>query len=227
MARGPFQGTFQPNARPTVATAPDAIVYINGEGDIIGCPQCSKRFDLNKYITAIQTDLSVDSCPGSANISMSIPRHTIDDFYFDGNPIITPMMEVEIYAKGYYLVEGLPQYYPIFWGLVTEVSDNYSNGEHTVSIHCADILKWWELCKICINPAYTAPAGQQGRSLVGNVFEQANPYDIIFTLASQSFGDVIVATGSMKTLIREATDKQTFNASLTDMMLYWEKRFAK
>ena len=227
MARGPFQGTFQPNARPTVATAPDALVYFNGEAEAIGCPECSRTFDFNKYITSIQTDLSVNSSPGSASISLAIPRHSIDDFYFDGNPVLTPMMEVEIFAKGYYLVEGLPQYYPIFWGLVTDVSDNYSNGEHTVSISCADILKWWEICQININPAYTAPTGQLGMSLVGNVFAQKNPYDIIFTLASQSFGDVLVGTGSMNTLIREATGRQTFDAALSDMMLYWQKRFAK
>lgn len=227
MARGPFQGTFQPNARATVATAPDALVYFNGEADVVGCPQCSRTLDFNKYITSIQTDLSVDSSPGSANISLAVPRHSIDDFYFDGNPVIVPMMEVEIFAKGYYLVEGIPQYYPIFWGLVTEVSDNYSSGEHTVSIHCADILKWWDLCRMNINPAHSAPSGQQGMTITGNVFTQANPYDIIFTLACQSFGDVIVATGSMNTLIQEATQRPTFDAALSDMMLYWEKRFAR
>lgn len=224
MARGPFQGTFQPNLRPTVATAPDAIVHINGEAEIAGCPQCNRSFDLNKYITSIQTDLSVDSVPGSANISLSVPRHSIDDFYFDGTPVITAMMEVEIFAKGYYLVEGLPQYYPIFWGLVTEVSDNYSGGEHTVSIHCADILKWWELCKTNINPAAIGVTGDQGRNLKGNVFASKSAYDIIFTLASQSFGDVLIGTGSVQNFIRDTAET---NRALTDMTLYWEKRFSK
>lgn len=227
MARGPFQGTFQPNLRPTVVTAPDALVFINGEQEAISCPKCSRSFNFNKYITSITTDLSVESSPGSASIAMAIPRHTIDDFYFDGNPIITPMMEVEIYAKGYYLVEGVPQYYPMFWGLVTEVTDNYSSGEHTVSINCSDILKWWELCKMNINPAYTAPVGQQGRSIQGNVFAQTNPYDMIFSLAIQSFGDVIVGTGSLNNLVRESGQRATFDASLSDIMLYWEKRFSR
>ena len=224
MARGPFQGTFQPNARPTVATAPDAVVYINGETEIAGCPQCSRTFDVNKYVTSIQTDLSVDSVPGSANISLSIPRHSVDDFYFDGNPVITTMMEVEIFVKGNYLVEGLPQYYPIFWGLITEVQDNYSGGEHTVSLHCADILKWWELCKTNINPAALGQPGDQGRNLLGNVFASQNAYDIIFTLATQSFGDVLVGTGSIQNLIRDTAET---SAALTDMTLYWERRFSK
>lgn len=227
MARGPYQGTFIPNVRQTVVTAPDGIVYINGEQEVLGCPQCTRTFDLNRYITSIQVDLNVDSAPGSASISLSIPRHTVDDFYFDGNPIITPMMEVEIYAKGYYLVEGLPQYYPIFWGLVTEVSDNYSGGEHTVSISCADILKWWELCKMNINPAFTQPAGQFGRNRQNNIFAATNPYDIIFTLALQSFGDVMLATGSFNQFVADTRQKESINAALGDIMNYWERRFSR
>lgn len=227
MARSPFSGTYQPNVRPTIVTAPDAVVYINGEAEVIGCPQCNRFFDFNKYITSVQVDLSIDSVPGSASLSLSVPRHTIDDFYFDGNPVITPMMEVEIYAKGYYLVEGLPQYYPIFWGVVTEVSDDYSSGEHTVSIHCADILKWWEICKMNINPAFTAPSGQQGRNIFGNVFFGSNPYDVIWSLALQSYGDVLVGTGSLISLVKEQSQRATFDAVLSDLMLYWEQRFSR
>jgi hypothetical protein len=226
MARGPYQGTFQPNARPTVVTAPDAIVHINGQTEISGCPQCSRSFDLNKFITSIQTDLGIDSVPGSASISLAIPRHAIDDFYFDGVPVITTMMEVEIYAKGHFLVEGMPQYYPIFWGMITEVQDNYSSGEHTVSLHCADILKWWEISKINTNPAVAAAAGDQGRSLVGNVFAEKNAYDIIYTLASQSIGgDVLIAQGSMQNFIRDEPER--VNAAMADMMAYWKQRFTK
>jgi len=227
MARGPYQGTFLPNVRPTIVTAPDAIVFINGEQEVVSCPQCSRSFDFNRYITSIQTDLSVESVPGSASIQLSIPRHTIDDFYFDGTAIITPMMEVEIYAKGYYLVEGIPQYYPIFWGIITEVTDNYSGGEHTVSISCSDILKWWELCQMNINPAYTVPAGQRGRNMGQNVYAQTNPYDIIFSLAFQSFGDIVVGTGSLNQLVKETAQRPVFDAALADLMGYWQQRFSR
>lgn len=227
MSRGPFQGNWQPNVRPTVVTAPDAVVYINGESDVIGCSTCKRKFDFNKYITSIQVDLSVESVPGSANISLSIPRHAIEDFYFDGVPILTPMMEIEIYAKGYYLVEGVPQYYPIFWGMIGDVSDNYSSGEHTVSISCHDILKWWEICRMNVNPAFTASSGQQGRSIFGNVFFGKNPYDVIWSLAQQSFGDVIIGTGSLISLYKEGQQQKTFNAALSDIMLYWAQRFRK
>lgn len=227
MARGPFQGTYRPGVRPTVVTAPDALVYINGESDLIGCPQCKRKFDLNKYITSVQVDLNVDSPPGSASINLSVPRHTIDDLYFDGNLLLVPMMEVEIYAKGYYLIEGLPQYYPIFWGMITEVSDSYSGGEHSISINCSDILKWWELCKMNINPAFTQPEGSQGRNIFGNVFFGMNPYDIIWTLAQQAFGDVVVGSGSLTSFYKEPTQKQTFATALGDIQRYWQQRFGR
>lgn len=222
----PFVGAFQPNLRPTVVHAPDALVYINGELGVPGCPDCKRTFDFNKYITSITVDLNIDSAPGSASISLAVPRHTIDDFYFDGNPIVTPMMEVEIYAKGYYLLEGIPQYYPIFWGLITEVSDNYSGGAHTVSIACSDILKWWELCKMNVNPALTAP-GAKSLSLFQNTYSGMNPFDIIFSLAEQSFGDVIVGTGSLITSYREQNQTATFDVALSDICLYWQQRFSK
>ena len=227
MARGPFQGTYQAGLRPTVVTAPDALVYINGELDLTGCPTCHRKFDLGQYITSIQVDLSVESAPGSASISLSIPRHSIDDFYFDGSPIICPMMEVEIFAKGYYTLEGLPQYYPIFWGLVTEVGNSYSSGEHTVSIHCADILKWWEICKMNINPAYTQSAGQMGRSIFQNVFYGTNPFDVIWSLAQNAMGDVMQGSGSLITLVKEQAQRSTFTSAMSDIMRYWETRFSK
>ncbi len=228
MPRGPYQGTFQPNSRPTVVTGPDILVYINGETDVIGCPSCRRRFDFNAYITTVQVDLSVESSPGSASINLALPRHSIDEFYFEGNPLITEMMEVEIFAKGYYLVEGVPQYYPIFWGLITEIGDDYDNGEHTISIQCADILKWWELCKMNINPAFTGAAGQQGRSIFGNVFFGMNPFDVIWTCAQQAFGDVVVGSGSLISLVKEqGAQKQVFQEALSDIMGYWEERFSR
>lgn len=159
---------------------------------------------------------------------MTVPAHTLDEFLVDGDPIITPMMEVEIYSKGYFLVEGVPQYYPIFWGMVTEVSGSYSEGNHTYTISCSDILKWWELCQVNINLAFTSPVGTQlGRNIFGNVFFGKNPFDVIWTLCLQSMGDVIVGTSSLTSLYKDAAQGAVFKDTLTDMMLYWEERFSR
>ena len=229
MARSPFQGTWIAGIRPTVVQKPDTIVKLNGELDLLGCPSCRKRVDWNKYITSVQTDLNIESCPGSATISMSVPAHSVDDVFYEGEILITEMMEVEIFDKGAFLVEGLPQYYPTFWGMVVDVTTAYSAGVYTINITCADILKWWELCQMNINPAFTGPGGktQMGRSIFGNVLFGTNPYDMIWTLAQQSFGDVVVGTGSLTSLHKDGQQQKTFNAAFGDMMLYWQDRFSR
>ena len=227
MARSPFQGTYNPYAKPTVVQAPDARVFINGEQDIQGCPSCHRRFDLGNYITSVTINLDVDSAPGSASVSLSMPKHALDDIMVDGVCVISPMMEIEVYGKGFFLVEGMPQYYPIFWGLITGVTDSYSGGAYTIEIACADILKWWEICRMNINPAFTAPSGQLGTSIFGNVLFGTNPYDLIFSLAQMSFGDVIMGTGSLVSLVKENAQQATFTAAMGDIMHYWTTRFSR
>ena len=207
--------------------APDARVFINGEQDIQGCPSCHRRFDLGNYITSVTINLDVDSAPGSASVSLSMPKHALDDIMVDGVCVISPMMEIEVYGKGFFLVEGMPQYYPIFWGLITGVTDSYSGGAYTIEIACADILKWWEICRMNINPAFTAPSGQLGTSIFGNVLFGTNPYDLIFSLAQMSFGDVIMGTGSLVSLVKENAQQATFTAAMGDIMHYWTTRFSR
>ncbi len=228
MARSPFQGTWRDGVRPTVVTAPDAIVYINGQTDLVACTKCRRSFDINKYVTSVQVDLNVNNAPGSASFALSIPRHSIDDFIVDGEPILSNMMEVEMYAKGYYLVNGLPQYYPIFWGMITDVSDGYSSGENTFNVSCADILKWWDLSRMNINPAMTQAAGQLGANYeTGNVFDGCNVYDVMWTLAQQSMGDILQAKGSLTSVTREELNLPTFLGMRKDIMAYWNARFGK
>lgn len=227
MARSPFQGTYQDGIKPTILQAPDAKVKLNGEFSILSCSGCGKRFNLNRYITNITTSLDIDSVPGSASFTLTVPRHIVEDFYSNGDPIILPMMEVEIYGKGAFLVEGLPRYYPMFWGVVTEISDSYSGGFHTFNVSCNDILKWWELSFMNTNPAYTQPQGQFGRDYIKGSLFNANVYDVIWTLAQQAMGDVIQAVGSQRDVFRENLNPAMFERAYQGIVRYWTERFAK
>src|SRR5271157_2866940 len=92
-----FAGTWSQNARPYVVLAPDAYVSFMGQTSVIGCGQCVRRVNFNKYITGINTDGNIESPPGSANINMAIPDTEKEPFYVDGQFLIAPMMEVEIF----------------------------------------------------------------------------------------------------------------------------------
>jgi hypothetical protein len=221
-----FRGSYK--QRNVSRTAPDAFVKINGHVNLAQCSGCDKVFDINPYISSISTDLNIDSVPGSATIQLAIPRHDINNFYADGKFIIQEMMEVEIFIKGHFLVYGVPQYYPVFWGLVTQINEGFSSGENTVSLSCADILKWWEKTRLNVNPSwYEAGMTKFGNiALFGNMFAGSNPYDVIFSLNRNISGDMFVGLQSLS-----ATEpdffKQSGKLAIASIMAYWRQRFAR
>ena len=53
-----------------------------------------------------------------------------------------------------------------------------------------------------------------------------NPFDIIWHLAQQAFGDIVVGAGSLVSTVRDAPGQNTvFSGALSDIMAYWTSRF--
>lgn len=229
MRRSAFRGNWIPNKRPYVTLTPDVFVAIQGETSVIGCGECRREININDYVTGISTEASIDSAPGSATINLSVPDTDVNNFYVDGQLVIIPMMEVEIYAKGYFLIGGFPQYYRIFWGLVSSVSKSWSGGTTTISINCKDILRWWELTMVTINPAYTESFGGSagGYQLWQNQFAAMNPATIIIKLAREAMGDFSLIAGSFQSFQPEkGPEGPVIGSYAKDVMAYWQLKFA-
>ncbi|KKL29035.1 hypothetical protein LCGC14_2369160, partial [marine sediment metagenome] len=174
-----------------------ATGVIIGETTVIGCGECRRKVNFNKYVTGISTEGSVDSPPGSGSVVLSIPDNDVNEFYVDGQFTIIPMMEIEFFAKGYFTVGGFPQYYRIFWGLVSSVSKTWSNGVTTINISCRDILRWWEITNVILQPGFLEAGNSAGGwNLFQNRFSGANPYVVIITLGREAMGDFSHTTGS-------------------------------
>ncbi len=229
MRKSAWRGTWQPNKRPYITVAPDAYVALQGETSVIGCGECQRKVNFNDYVTSISTEASVDSPPGSATVQLSIPDNDVNDFYVNGQLLIQPMMEIEIYAKGYYLVGGFPQYYRIFWGVVSNVSKAWSNGTTSISVSCKDILRWWELTNATTNPAFLEAGGSSagGYQLFQNQFSGQNPYTTIVQLARDSMGDFFYQTGSFTSFTPEKGPEQPVTGEfMKDIMAYWQLKFS-
>ncbi len=222
-----FRGTWSPNKRPYLSLAPDVYVSVQGQTTVIACGECQRKIDVNKYVTGVQVDASVDSPPGTATITMSVPDVDVNEFYVDGQLVLISMMEIEIFAKGYYTVGGFPQYYRTFWGLISSVSKTWSNGVTTISITCKDILRWWELTNFTTNPAFLdIGKSQSNYNLYGNFFSGANPYTVIIALAKEAMGDFSLTTGSFLSFRPEFGAEQGVVASYAkDIMAYWQLKF--
>ncbi len=224
-----FRGTWQPNRRPYITMAPDVYISLQGETSVIACGECRRTVNFNDYLTGVNTEASVDSPPGSATVNLSIPDNDVNQFYVDGQFIIIPMMEIEIFSKGYYLVGGFPQYYRIFWGIVSSVTKDWSGGTTTITISCRDILRWWELTNITINPAFLESFGSSagGYQLWQNQFAGLNPYTVIIQLARESMGDFSLNTSSFTSFLPEkGPESGVFGSFAKDIMTYWQYKFS-
>lgn len=104
----PYIGTATLD-RKVVKHTPDALVYLNGDLTIPGCPKCKKSIDVQKYLTQVSVDAGVDPSGASANFTLSIPLHHEQSFARDAKFILRPGLEVHVYMRGYFPVQGLYQ----------------------------------------------------------------------------------------------------------------------
>jgi hypothetical protein len=253
----------------TAQLAPDALVFINGDEKL--ADKDGNIYYIRNDITDINTSLNIDSTPGTAGFTISIPDHKIQryskDKVIDANTkksilyqSLKIMSEVEIYMKGRFPREKEDKtleypYYPIFWGVITSITENYSDGSHNVSVSCADILRWWQITNMVFNPSIVSSKEQffvenpdltkdkqdtymqggviqtDGRDLTiyANIFANKNAFEIMHELSKTSMRDILPLLNSLDAAI-STPDKIGFNlteTALKEIMLYWEKRLSQ
>jgi len=210
-----------------------------------------KGLEIRGGITSMNVNLAL-SPPGAskATIEVIAPQYKglHEDYYItmpNGTrmPYFAPMMEVKIYMKGRFLDEATnyrPQYYPVFWGLITEVTESYSGGVSTFSLGCSDILSWWKVQKITLKPsALSALFGAPSMNKFPTVFENMTPWEVIYALFLDSF--FVSDKGNAYNFIypklsksgftpdfgelKSQERKDTFTALTLDVIKYWDQRF--
>lgn len=215
--------------RPHIVLAPDAYVTIQGETQIPVCGECRRVIDINKYVISITTDAGVEQSTGNATIALAIPMNEIDSLYVNNQLVLQTMMEVNIYSKGYYPVNGVYKYYRIFWGLITSVQVNFKDGTNHINLSCQDILHWWELTTSILNPGFIQQT-QTTPPLFGNNYAGYNAYGIIAALAQDVTGSFSLG----KTSFNDASGNSNLAQPGTNLgdyitynvMGYWATKFA-
>lgn len=177
---------------PVDIVAPDAIVFIdnNDGGGMKRTINLNKitdtgeivveAIDLMNFVESISVSKGLDSVPGSATLNLKMPEHTTEEKIF-GNlrSVFSTMLEIEIYFKGRFLYQDEPQYYPVFWGVISNVSESKTGGDLTsITLACQDMLRWLAITKVNVKaaaayPAIIPEAAQTGRGV-------ANGYSTIY-----------------------------------------------
>jgi len=180
----PYIGSWVMN-KTVVRHTPDCVVYINGHPEIAGCQTCNQVIDIQKYITTVSVEPSVEPV-ATATIELAIPKTASAAFGLDANPILKVGLEVVIFMRGYFPVEALwedsylkeltgvsmtteggypgPEtkanmypYYQVFRGVVTEFSFEYNSGKYSASMSCGDILHHWQYLYLATNGSIWGP----------------------------------------------------------------------
>jgi len=235
--------------------APDAFITINDAltSRVVAPMQVSgtKDFNIRGGITSISVNSAV-SPAGSSRATFEVMAPTYkglhEDYYITlpngvKVPIFTPMMEVKIYMKGRFLeIENnyVPQYYPVFWGMITGVQEGYSGGTSTFSITCEDLLTWWKHQKINVQSSVIgAYYGGATMNRFPSVFQNMSAWEIIVALFSDTFfTQVDEKTGQQafynfiypkasNTMFFPATKdlESTWGPFAKDVIQYWNRRF--
>lgn len=241
----PYIGTYVPNKRKVVQYTPDALVYLNGDVSMAGCRTCRSRIDIQQFITSVSVDAGTEPGASSASVSLSIPRHYGDSILRDGNTILRNGLEVHIYMRGYFPMTGLAQdesvagvnlrdvpqypYYPVFHGVVTGVSHEYSGGYYTANLTCSGMLHFWQYMMIASNGAAfgARPTASGVRpNLRGHIYTGMSPFSIIYSLYRDTAGSAAGVGFALQSRTNYRSSSSVTGDSLYQMTLrYWEARF--
>ena len=107
LSERPYIGTWRLNGTGLIQHTPDALVYLNGDTALPGCPKCNGRIDLQEFITEVSVDAGTEPGSASATFSLSIPLHHNNSFARDAKFLLRPGLEVHVYMRGYFPVKGL------------------------------------------------------------------------------------------------------------------------
>jgi len=224
----PYLGTY--NTKPTVVQAPDAMIYVNEEYAIPFCLECDSKVPVKQYVTSISTSLDTDGAGGgNASLEMVVPRSANVSFIRDGQSVLTNMMEVEIWFKGAYTVHGFPRYYRAFWGYINNISENYSDGNHTLSINCSDMLSFWNIIKFNLHPSLLSDriSGRNNQQAWATRFQRSNPFQILAALSTVSRVDLIEVQSFQNANLVSEDAREVWRESADQLIKYWGARMNK
>ena len=140
----PYIGTWQMRGE-VERQVPDCVVYVNGYPEVAGCQTCGKAINIQKYITTVSVEPSVEPV-ATATVELSIPKVSSQLWGIDGNPILKPGLEIVVFMRGAFPVTDL-------WdeGEIKQFTGININGEST-----EDSVEWADVnaSKVPIYPYY-------------------------------------------------------------------------
>ena len=188
----PLSGTIRnfvqtAQEREIVKTAPDIIVYLDGLPYLINSylndPVSHQEFvvvNFNNHVQNFNASYDVDNLIPSGSVGISVPNH--QKYLYQspgGNNLIQPMMEAQVFAKGYYLSpRGNSIYYRVFKGVVSHVTHTDNGKSLEISLTLRGIMRFLELMQTDLKPGL-ASNSERGATPYSSNQSNLDPYEMI------------------------------------------------
>jgi len=153
-ASGPSVGSIRNinqtvQEREIVKTAPDLIIYLDGKTYLLNPyitnsdkSQPYTYVSFNDYMQNFSASYDVDNLIPTANFTLQVPAQMKYLFQAPGgNNLIESMMEVQVFAKGYFPSgNGNTVYYRVFKGLTSHIAHTDNGMFLEISVQCLGIM---------------------------------------------------------------------------------------
>src|SRR5579863_4169953 len=148
--------------REIIKLAPDLVVYFEGlpymVNYFINDPTTKNNYTIvphNDYVTTFNAGYDTDLLVPSASIQLQVPNNQKHLFQMPGgNNLIQTMMQVQVFAKGYYFGnDGSTLLRRVFKGIVSHISYNDDGKMFQIQVQCYGTLHLMELMQVDLAPA--------------------------------------------------------------------------
>lgn len=217
--------------REIVKTAPDLIVYFEGLPYLVNYfiqdPTTKNDYTVvthNDYVTSFNAGYDTDNLVPSCAIQLQVPNFQKHLFQMPGgNNLIQTMMQVQVFAKGYYFGnDGSTLLRRVFKGIVSHISYADDGKMLQISIQCHGIMHLMELMQVDLSPAVISNSPLPVVPFKTQL-AMCNPYLMLLTMfvrsiSTEGFYVNSITGGTIK------SPSDPFNASVTSgYMAKWQQ----
>lgn len=176
--------------REIIKTAPDLLVYFEGFPYLInyfiGDPSTNNPYTVvpfNNYVTAFNAGFDTENLIPSASIQINVPNYAKHLFQMPGgNNLIQTMMQVQVFAKGYYFGnDGSTLLRRVFKGMVSHISTTDDGKMLAIQVQCNGTLHMLELMQVELAPGVISNA-PMGTVPTKTNLAYCNPYLMIIDM---------------------------------------------
>lgn len=198
--------------RELIKTCPDLVVYLEGlpylqNPFLTTNPKKPVLVNFNDFVTSFNANYDIDQAVPTCAITLVVPAHLRYLFQAPGGTnLIKSMMQVQVFAKGYYFAnDGNTIFHRVFKGFTSHITHTDDGKALDISIQCSGILGFFDMMQIDLSPAVQS-SSPTSMTPLKSILASMSPYaQLAFTFLYPSFTDGFYVNSLLQPTI-EQTD---------------------